>query len=312
MEGLHPLRVLIGIHRLPEALPQPTLVVEAQADRIDALRQQLDGRAAEGMVVCRQAVLAASPAVPVTWFRFNDARLNGVVPLERWQIHFPNLQLSGQDTLAAHTLAELLNDWPLAVESQRPLQLTIAEGDPLQVLAGAGSWLHRLARIELQGPRAEELWREGCDAWLQQQGFRPDPQQPLCWSLDPLAAQLSQQRAEIEALRLQHEQELGKQVDRAEKLQTALQHVFPYPNYRHVRPDLAAFNDQKLVEHFVAHGIHEGVNLQFSAVEGELQQLRAHQAEETARLELLNEKTRHTAQQLDLLKDLFARLMVNP
>jgi cell division protein FtsB len=70
------------------------------------------------------------------------------------------------------------------------------------------------------------------------------------------------------------------------------------------------------VDHFVVHGIHEGINLQFSALESnlqsQLQQLRAEREAETARVELLQEKSRHTAQQLDLLKDLFARLMVNP
>lgn len=312
MEGLGWLRVLIGGARKPEAHPQPTLVVDAQADRLEALRLELDHGCTEPDVVLQQAVLAASPQVDVTWFRFNDARLNGVVTLERWLPHYPNLQLIGQDTLAAQTLSDIINAWPAAKDGQLGIDLTLAQGDPLQVLAGAGSWLHRLQRIRLQGPKARELWWDCCDPWLQQQGFRPDPNDPLCWTLDPITARLIQQQAEIDALRLEHQQKLQAQSNNEKKIRAALQHVFPYTSYKEKRPDLVHFNDQDLVEHFIIAGIHEGVNLQFSAVESELQQLRAHKAAENARVELLNQKTRHTAQQLDLLKDLFARMMVNP
>jgi hypothetical protein len=312
MEGLDCLQVLIGPVRMPEAQPQPMLVVDAQADRLEALRQQFGPLLDTSAVVLRQAVLAASPQVDVTWFRFNDGRLNGVVCLESWQPHYPNLELIGQENLAAETLADILNAWPAAANDQIGIDLTIAQGDPVQVLAGAGDWLHRLQRIQLMGPRASELWQESCDPWLQQQGFRPDLQNPVCWTLDPVAGRLIQQQAEIEALHLAHQQKLHEQSKNEQKVRVALQHVFPYSAYREKRPDLMHFNDQDLVEHFINAGIHEGVNLQFSAVEGELQQLRAHQAAESARIELLNEKTRHTALQLDLLKDLFARLMVNP
>jgi hypothetical protein len=45
-------------------------------------------------------------------------------------------------------------------------------------------------------------------------------------------------------------------------------------------------------------------------VEKQLQRLRNEQTTQAARLELLTEKNRHTSQQLDLLKDLFSRLLV--
>ncbi|TVS07683.1 MAG: hypothetical protein EA413_00490 [Cyanobium sp. PLM2.Bin73] len=312
MEGLDPLRVLIGATRLPSAEQQPTLVVDAEADRLERLRQQLGPRIGTGDVSFRQAVLGASPQAALNWFRFNDARLNGVVPLERWQHAYPNLQLSGQEVLSAHTLEDILNDWPAAQDGQRGIDLTISQGDPIQALSGAGGWLHRLEHIQLQGPQAEALWREFCDAWLEQHGFRADPQKPLCWILDPMAAKAIRQQAEIETLRLQHQQDLLQHAKRQDELQAALSHVFPFATYRQQRPDIAGFNDRDLVDHFVGFGIHEGVNLQFSAVESELQQLRTDRAAENARIELLNEKTRHTAQQLDLLKDLIGRLMVNP
>jgi hypothetical protein len=308
MEGLHCLPVLIGPIRMPDAQPQPTLVVDAQADRLEALRQQLGSMPGCEAVELKHAVLGASHEAEVTWFRFSDARLNGVVPLESWQPHYPNLQLIGQDSLLAQTLEDILSAWPAAENDRSGIDLTLAQGDPLQVLAGAGCWLHKLQRIRLQGPRVKELWWDSCDPWLQQQGFRPDPQDPLGWILDPVSVSLIQQQRQIKDLRLQHDQEINQQSARQDSLLAALRHVFPYTNYRLLRPDLGSFNDEELVDHFVAYGINEGVNLQFSAVECELQQLRV----DSARVELLSEKTRHTAQQLDLLKDLFTRLMVNP
>jgi cell division protein FtsB len=316
MERLKLLCVLIGPLRLTAGLPQPTLLVEAEADRLSAYRQQFAHWLSTGDLESRQAVLAATANSDVNWYAYNDPRLNGVVPLERWQPYYPNLQLSGQTILPADTLANILSTWPAAAEHDRELDLTISQGDPLQVLAGAGSWLQRMRRIELQGPRAAELWRESLDPWLQEQGFRPDPHDPLIWTLDPLASRLSQQQAELEALRLHQQQELDSQAAREQQLLSALSHVFPYTTYRQQRPDIASFSDEDLVDHFVVHGIHESINLQFSALESnlqsQLQQLRAEREAETARVELLQEKSRHTAQQLDLLKDLFARLMVNP
>ncbi|QVL52597.1 MAG: hypothetical protein KFB97_14585 [Cyanobium sp. M30B3] len=320
MERLKLLRVLIGPRRFEDWNPQPTLVVEAETDRLAVLRQQFAHRLASGNLECRQAVLAATANSEVDWHTYNDPRLNGVVPLERWQPHYPNLQHSGHAIFPADTLANILSTWPAAADHNKELELSIGQGDPLQVLLGAGSWLQRLRRIQLQGPRAAELWRESIDSWLQDQGFRPDPHDPLIWNLDPLAVRLSQQQREFETLHLQYQEELQELAEQASKTKEALRQIFPYNVYKEKRPDLAAFTDHQLLDHFVNTGIHEGVNLQFSALENalqsQLQQLHAErEAEreaETARVELLQEKSRHTAQQLDLLKDLFARLMVNP
>jgi len=46
-------------------------------------------------------------------------------------------------------------------------------------------------------------------------------------------------------------------------LEACLSHVFPYSIYRENRPDLAAFDDKQLVEHFVTHGINEGTDLAY-------------------------------------------------
>ncbi len=306
------LRVLVGASRLPRGLDQPTLIVEAENERLKALELQLRRVESPFPVLLRQGVPGARDQAELTWFCYNDSRLNGTVPPERLRLEYPNVQLDAQVTLQSKTLALILSEWPAANDGDQSIEITISQGDPVELLSGAAEWLRRITRIKLQSPHARTLWLEPCDAWLQKQGFRLEPQEPLCWRLDPLAAQLIRQQADIDAMCQQHQQEIQLHVNREQDLLAALRHVFPYPAYRDKRPDMASAKDHDIVNHFVAHGIKEGVNLQFSPLYEELKQLRADRAGEAGRLHLLETKTRQTAQHLELLKDLFARLMVNP
>ena len=61
-----------------------------------------------------------------------------------------------------------------------------------------------------------------------------------------------------------------------------------------------------------ANGIHEGGNLTYTAMETELQQLRSSLEDANAKAELFIHKSSHTAAQLDLLKDLFTKMAVQP
>jgi hypothetical protein len=309
MAGPNSLHVLIGGVSLALPIEHPTLLIDAECDNLKYARQRLGAAHMHPETTFQQTALSASSPAEVIWFHFNDARLNGVVPIEQWQPFYPNLQLIDQHSMAAQTLAQVLRDWPPANRDESTIDITIAQGDPLQVLSGAGEWLHRLRRIQLQGPRSQEIWWERCNDWLQPRGFRPDPNEPLCWFLDPLALQLFQKHEEIQALHLAHQQAIQEYETREDKIMAAINHVFPYTAYKEKRPDLADFSDEKLVEHFIASGIHEDVNLQFSAVDSELRNLRSHVSEQATRLEMLTEKSRLFAQQLDLLKELVSRFM---
>lgn len=316
--GLHgmndpaPLRVLVGVSRLPSDPDQATLIVNAENEQLDELRQQLNRTQSAFPVVLSQAVLAGSHQAEVVWFRYNDSRLNGIIGPERWKLEYPNIQLDRQEIIQATTLSQILNEWPAANDGKNGIDLTLTQCDPIEALCGAGEWLQRIERIQLQGPRVNILWEEACNAWLQQRGYRRDPQVQLGWVRDPVAAQLMRQQAEIETLRQQHESELKLHARRQQELVMALRHVFPYTAYREKRPDMATYKDEDLLNHFVVHGIREGVDLQFSGVQSELQQLRAGRADDASRLELLASKSRQTAQHLELLKEMFTRLMVNP
>lgn len=132
---------------------------------------------------------------------------------------------------------------------------------------------------------------------------------------DELNTQCLELSASLDALQAERKTLLEQQeaLDLARNgLLTALRHVFPYASYRDQRPDLASFNDNDLVNHFVNRGLHEGVNLDANAEQGELKQLRASLEEASAKAELFKEKTRHTAAQLDVLKDIFIRIAVQP
>lgn len=128
-----------------------------------------------------------------------------------------------------------------------------------------------------------------------------------------LVAERDALRAERDALLAQLDQPVEDQERAARDVLTAaLRQIFPYSIYRDLRPDLNSLNDQDLVDHFVNHGIREGVNLTPNAIEAELQQLRVSLDNANSVAELCRQKSSDTAAQLDLLKDLFVKLTVQP
>ena len=190
--------------------------------------------------------------------------------------------------------------------------LTSASGAALSVQAKPDE----LATTSLQAlkQRAHQLLESQRNLQQQNQVLATD-RQSLQSERDELATQCLEIRATLDALQaerktlLEQQEALGSARD---GLLTALRHVFPYASYLDQRPDLISLNDNDLVDHFVNTGIREGVNLDVRAGEGELKQLRASLEEASAKTELIKEKTRHTAAQLDVLKDIFIRMAVQP
>jgi len=130
---------------------------------------------------------------------------------------------------------------------------------------------------------------------------------------DTLAIQLQQLQDQQEVVRQECERAVQERESAArDALLSALRHVFPYSAYRQQRPDLDSFSDHDLLDHFVSNGIHEGVTLLFSELEAELLQLRSSLEEANAKAELSKQKSSHTAAQLEVLKDLFTKMTVQP
>ncbi|MCP9889363.1 glycosyltransferase [Cyanobium sp. ATX 6A2] len=299
MNGTPLLRVLVGASRVPSDTPAPTLIVEAEPSRLEELRQQLgrDNTQGSNPVQFREAVLADDPQGEVCWFCYSDSRLNGVVPLQRWHLFYPNLQLEKEEICTTSTLAQILSEWPAATDGKQGISLTLSQGDPIRVLEGAKDWLDRIHRIELQGPKADALWLKSCNSWLQDRGYRPDCDSAGSWVIDPQASQLISHQAEVNALRqvlaaaaAEHHQDLENCQSSQARVLEALHQCFPHALYRKKRPDLEGFNDQRLVEHFIDHGIHEGVDLDLGEALRESEQLRAELAEANAQLSLLATK----------------------
>jgi hypothetical protein len=304
------LRVLIGANRLPAPSNQPTLILEAEPDRVKRLQQQLSKDTSQPPYQIRQAALAASSG-ELSWYRFNDVRLNGTVAVERLQELYPNLLLVQEEQLQARTLAELLAEWPAAAEGQDSIVLTLNQGDPIQVLEGAGAWQERIQVIILQTPKTQDLWLQELQTWCQTHGFQPDSQQPLRWNLDAQAVELNGLQRQINDL-IQQLAEAQQRLTCLDRTQETLRHVFPYQAYRERRPDLAGLSNDELLDHFINNGMQEGTDLRFDVIASELSEIRQARHQEAARNALLERKTQDTAQQIDLLKDMFTRLMANP
>jgi hypothetical protein len=137
-----------------------------------------------------------------------------------------------------------------------------------------------------------------------------------------LKARLLQQQAEyssIESERDKCKAEMEKLLEEHETLKAAyerdraaLDHLFPYSAYRSRRPDLASLDDLQLIDHFVAYGIHEDVDLSYSSLlEHEKLQSEGLADESRARADFLEMHSLRTAAQLDLLNTIISKLLVN-
>ncbi len=163
----------------------PVLVIDAQPSRLVSLnsgqRQSVD-------LACEAAVLTEEAGQAVTWYRYNDSRLDGVVPPAQWQSLFPNAQELERQALPGERLDGLLDRWAGGREqrSNCPLVLILRQGDPLAALAGLGGWENTLQQVELVGPYAEQLWGSAVASWLVARGFEKVPDQPLVWERDLL------------------------------------------------------------------------------------------------------------------------------
>ncbi|MEB3259482.1 MAG: glycosyltransferase [Cyanobacteriota bacterium] len=262
------LNVLIGSSQLTSEDTAPIVVVEADPDRFDAVRESKLVSPSLRETSVHQAVLAASSGQEISWYTYNDSRFNGVVTLDRWQVFFPNLFLQHEEKLTSHTLAEILDQCLLLADDHQRINLTITQGDPLEVLKGASLWLHRFHRIQLQGPKIDLLWSETLEPWLEDQGFMRDDELPATWVLDDQKLSLIKKTQEAASLtqellasRQILQTELDQNRESSGKLLEAIISIFPYSAYRAKRPDLFNLTDRELVTHFVNHGREEGTNL---------------------------------------------------
>jgi GT2 family glycosyltransferase/glycosyltransferase involved in cell wall biosynthesis len=273
------LYVLVGSSPFADNDRIPLLVVEAEAERIEDLRQQRAGGSTLQDVSLHQAVLASRSGLEIHWYRYSDPRFNGVVPLDRWKEFYPNLVLLQEERLSSQSLADLLAQWPATTEGSDDISLILRQGDPLEILKGVDTWLHRIRRIELDGPKVDELWGDGCARWLEEQGFNRDQESPCTWLLTDQGLRLLKQRDEIASLQekvsslLQGRQlELEERQERLNKSCQVLSLIFPYSIYRKRHPQLADLSDPDLIAHVITSGLEEGLHLDEASLGAEMRQ----------------------------------------
>jgi regulator of replication initiation timing len=138
-------------------------------------------------------------------------------------------------------------------------------------------------------------------------------------------AEIKQLRIEAEKLRSQLEdvkkelqQTTGDKLDLQQKLQTeentslnerqALKSLLPLELYREVSSELSDLDDDQLILHYLQHGRHETPLKNYVELHAELKASLMQNEEAEAKLNQLEAQFRLTHQQLETLKDVFARL----
>lgn len=190
------------------------VVVEADQERADWLRERLQGR--QNTMVCTD-VLSAETGALISWCRFNDTRMNGPLTVMHWKKRYPNLRQEGVEQRRSRRLEDVLNNCTFVEKVKDLITLHIHQGDPLTTLEGLGPWLRQVEAV--QG--AEHLMLRGTPAedWLANRGFRKEEDTLTGWRWDPLTTLqliLQEQDAQIDTL----ESQLVQATAELEKSQT--------------------------------------------------------------------------------------------
>jgi ribosomal protein S8 len=170
-------------------LSAPVLVVEPDHG---LLQERAEASAAFGLqgIVLQEQVVGAN-SKEVCWYRYNDARLNGLEPLAALKPRYPNLSLESIEVRQQISLAQLLQAWEPALVDGGVLVLPEQAG--LDWLDGAVSCLQRLRALcwergaSWSTPSQQHLEAVLADSWLVSQMEDMTPQPLLqVWRRDPV------------------------------------------------------------------------------------------------------------------------------
>jgi hypothetical protein len=205
------LHVVVGVPVLNAQLPSgPCLLVEGSAERLDAAL--VSASLIHNNLRSHHGTLTAREGQEIPWYRYSDGRLDGPLGPEIWNHHFSNLSLLDEQVITGITLESLLDDRMESESTNCQIHLSIRQGNPLEILDGAGSWLTSVHYIELLGPKASDLWADATHQWLVKRGFQLDVGSEMAWQRDVLFSQ----RLEIKALR-EHQDVLTSRLSQRER-----------------------------------------------------------------------------------------------
>ena len=305
------LNVFAGCPPLLRTLPKgPCLILDADQSALDAFASEHQPLLQEhsNAVVLQSVVLAGPDDDVVIWRHFSDSRFNGVWDLSTWFELAPNLFELDQTSIQAATMSSVLQQSNLIAESWNTIRLFLRQGDPVQILHGAGWLLKCCTSILLRYPgipcEKRIDFEEACsalgftrsavddDAWIPKISdwteiqvttlqllfdatlyrlIRPDLQEYSDSDLLHHWLNSSDPRSLVDQMH-RCQRTMPRQIDEVrsdDPILQALRSLFPYDFYRRERPDLSDMSDESLLTHFCQTGISEGVQLSEGLILGD-------------------------------------------
>jgi len=254
METHHCLNVVVGCPLFLRQLPSgPCLILDSDSSTFENLCLEVNPCEHPWPLNFQRVVLSDSSGVNISWNRFSDPRFDGPWELSVIQSDYPNLRQVTSISVQCQTLADILEAQPSLQENGSCFQLIVRQGDPLQTLMGAETWLHRCISVALRGVDIPLGQRSECESFLSSRGFSPVGEDGLSLMKNMMFELPHKQNYFAQ----QPTQTVGKN-----SYLKALEALFPYQFYRSLRPDLAQLDDKKLIEHFCVDGLKEGIRLE--------------------------------------------------
>lgn len=237
MDSEQCLNVFVGCPPLLRKLPDgPCLLLDADQDVLDAFQAQYPTKDHKDFVCLESKVLAAPDDGSVIWRRFSDSRFNGVWNLRAWLEIAPNLRELDQYSVHTTTFSSVLEQSTLSADSWDSIRLFLRQGDPVQILKGAGELLKSCTSILLRYPglplQMEHNFAETCSAF----GFEQVNIDDNAWV--PKRSEWS----EVKVLDL---------VRRNSSLMDMVKTFFDASSYRQICSDLDGLSDSDLLEHWL-------------------------------------------------------------
>ena len=254
METQHCLSVVVGCPLFLRQLPSgPCLILDSDPTSFDNLCTEINQAEHSWPLTFQRAILSDLSGTTISWNIFSDRRFDGPWEQSVVQADYPNLRQVATVSIQGQTLVDVLESQSCLRKNDSKFHLIIRQGDPFSALKGAEAWLHRCISVALRGVDIPSGRRSECELFLSSRGFSPLGDDGLSIMKNTMVESVEKHGYAS--------RQFTRTFNKDASLK-ALEAIFPYQFYRSLRPDLAHFHDQKLVEHFCLNGLKEGIRLE--------------------------------------------------
>lgn len=183
METQHCLSVVVGCPLFLRQLPSgPCLILDSDTSTFESLCSELHPSEHSWPLSFQQVVLSNLSGKNILWRKYNDQRFDGPWEQSVLENDYPNLRQVSTISVQAKTLADVLDSQSFFQNVDSEFNLFIRQGDPLQILEGAKTWLNRCNSIILRGIDVPIGHRSKCAQFLSSNGFSPaEDDNPSIW-----------------------------------------------------------------------------------------------------------------------------------